>query len=198
MTATGSRAPVRRMHPEDRREQILRESLRLIATSGFNAVSLSDVARACGIQKSSVLHHFPSMNDLLLAVLTLREQQDLLFYTALDIESPAGARSADPTASRQLFTRLFHHNLERPDFVRLYVILSAEALAPEHPAHAFYAENTARARTEITSALAWKPEPALAAVELLSFWQGLEAARCHDPSLDVRAVWETFCDRFFA
>ena len=89
MTATGSRAPVRRMHPEDRREQILRESLRLIATSGFNAVSLSDVARACGIQKSSVLHHFPSMNDLLLAVLTLREQQDLLFYTALDIESPA-------------------------------------------------------------------------------------------------------------
>lgn len=198
MTAAGSRTPVRRMRPEERREQILTESLGLMATSGFNAVSLSDVARACGIQKSSVLHHFPSMNELLLAVLTMREQQDLLFYAALDIESPAHARSTSPAASRQLFTRLFHHNLERPDFIRLYVILSAEALAPEHPAHAFYAENTARARAEITAALAWKPEPALAAVEMLSFWQGLEAAGCHDPSLDIRAVWETFCDRFFA
>ena len=87
MTAAGSRTPIRRMRPEVRREQILNASLGLIALSGFNAVSLSDVARACGIQKSSVLHHFPSMNELLLGVLTMREQQDLPFYTALDIES---------------------------------------------------------------------------------------------------------------
>ena len=198
MTAAGSRTPVRRMRPEERREQILDASLQLIATSGFNAVSLSDVARACGIQKSSVLHHFPSMNELLFAVLSMREQHDLPFYTALDIESPPQVRSADPSASRRLFTRVFHRNLERPDLVRLYVILSAEALAPEHPAHAFYVENTVRARVEITSALPWKPDPTLAAVELLAFWQGIESAWCHDPSLDIRAVWETFCDRFFA
>lgn len=196
MTAPGVRVPVRRMRPEDRREQILREALGLMATSGFNAVSLADVARACGIQKSSVLHHFPSMNDLLYAVLNLREEQDLAYYLTFFVEHPEDANSG-PSASRQLFTRIFDHNFERPDFVRLYVILWAESLAPEHPAHSFFDEKLAQAKAEITSALSWKPEPALAAVELFAVWRGLEATWCLDPEADIRAVWQTFCDRFF-
>ena len=168
-----------------------------MSTSGFNAVSLADVAGACGIQKSSVLHHFPSMNDLLYAVLNMREEQDLLYYVTFFVEHPDLAVSG-PSASRQLFTRVFEHNLERPDFVRLYVILWAESLAPEHPAHAFFAEKLAQAQGEIISTLSWKPEPALAAVELLAVWRGLEATWCLDPTADIRAVWETFCDRFFA
>ena len=45
--------------------------------------------------------------------------------------------------------------------------------------------------------LAWKADPALAAVELLAFWQGLELEFLRDAELDMLRVWNQFCDRFF-
>lgn len=182
-----------RTRPKDRREQILREAYRLIAASGFNAVSLSEIAEACGIRKSSVLHHFPSMNDLLLAVLQMREDQDFEYYR----DSPH-TEEPGPAGARETFTRVFHHNLDRPEFVRLYAILSGEALAPDHPAHDYFAMRTRGAQEELARSLDWKPDPHAAAAELLAFWSGLELAWQHDPELDVRAVWENFSDRFFA
>jgi len=182
-----------RKRPKDRREQILREAYRLIAEAGFNAVSLADIAAAAGIQKSSVLHHFASMNDLLLGVLALREEQDFAFY----LESADDGPARDAGAARERFTRVFHHNLDRPEFMRIYAILSGESLSADHPAHAYFAERTRLARSEIARSLSWKPDPALAAAELLAFWEGLELSGGHDPELDVRAVWEGFADRFF-
>lgn len=182
------------MKPHERRAQILQHAFELIAVGGFNSVSLSDIAKASGIQKSSVLHHFPSMNDLLFAVLQMREEQDLLFY----LDSPVDPDPSTPLAARARFTRVFRHNLDRQEFTRLYSILSAEALDPGHPAHEYFGERSRQARAEIASALPWKEDPALAAAELYAFWDGLELAWRHDPDLDPLAVWENFCDRFFA
>jgi AcrR family transcriptional regulator len=193
MTTTESRPPIPRMRAEDRREQILNEAFQLIAVGGFNAVSLSDIAKACGIQKSSVLHHFPSMNDLLFTVLQRREEQDYEFYAA----QPAQDSLSGPAAARERFTRVFRHNLERHEFVRLYSILSAEALAPDHPAHEYFAMRSRIAREEVARFLEWKDDPALAAAEFLAFWDGLELSWRHDPELDPLAIWERFCDRFF-
>jgi AcrR family transcriptional regulator len=181
------------MKAEDRREQILNEAFQLIAVGGFNAVSLSDIAKACGIQKSSVLHHFPSMNDLLFAVLQLRELQDYEYYAA----QPAQEAPTSPAAARERFTRVFLHNLERHEFVRLYAILSAEALSPDHPAHEYFATRSRVARTEVARFLEWKDNPALAAAEFLAFWDGLELSWRQDPELDPIAMWDSYCDRFF-
>lgn len=194
MTITDERTPVRRKRPKDRREQIIREAFQLIADSGFNAVSLGDIAKACGIQKSSVLHHFPSMNHLLFAVLNLREEQDYAFYS----EQPEEQDPTDPGSARRRFTRVFLHNMERREFVRLYTILLAESLADDHPAHEYFIERTRQARNVVAQSLQWKPDPVMAAAELLAFWEGLELTWRHDESLDPRAVWESFCDRFFA
>lgn len=185
-------APAKQRRPRDRRDQILRQAFGLISASGFNAVSLGDVAVACGIRKSSVLHHFPSMTDLLLGVLQMRELEDYDFYRELR-QDPADG----PEQARAVFTQVFEHNLTRPAFVRLYTILGAESLAPDHPAHDFFDERTRRTRAEMVRSLAWKPEPQLAAGEFLAFWDGLETAGRGDPDFDVRAVWQTFCDRFF-
>lgn len=193
MTLAATRAPIPRMKAEDRREQILQEAFQLIAVGGFNAVSLADIAKACGIQKSSVLHHFPSMNELLFAVLQMRELQDYDFY----MEQSAEDGDVTPALARQRFTRVFHHNLERHEFVRLYSILAAEALAPDHPAHEYFGERSRLARAEVAKSLQWKPQPDLAAAELLAFWDGLELNWRQDPTLDPSAVWESFCDRFF-
>jgi AcrR family transcriptional regulator len=194
MTTTEARAPIPRMKAEDRRQQILNEAFQLIAVGGFNAVSLSDIARACGIQKSSVLHHFPSMNDLLFAVLQMREDQDFEFYSTLPMQDDAPG----PQAARERFTRVFHHNLERHEFVRLYSILSAEALAPGHPAHEYFAMRSRLARGEVARSLQWKPDPDLAAAEFIAFWDGLELSWRQDPDLDPKAMWEGYCERFFA
>ncbi|MFJ3034963.1 TetR/AcrR family transcriptional regulator [Curtobacterium pusillum] len=193
MTTQATPRPRIRMAPEERREQILRAAWRLIAESGFNRVSLADVAAACDIRKSSVLHYFPSMTDLLFAVIALREEEDYEFYADGGPMTPG-----DRDSVRAAFTRVFQHNLERPELVRLYTVLSAEALAPDHPAHDYFASRAVLARGELASVLTWKASPSLAAAEFLSFWEGLQLTWRRGDEADAKAIWETFCERFFA
>lgn len=193
MSVQEAQHPGRRTRPKDRREQILRNAFELIAVSGFNAVSLADVARASGIQKSSVLHHFASMNELLLAVLNMRELQDDEFYRQM----PGPDQASDAAAARERFTRVFTHNLERPGLARLHAVLAAEALSPDHPAHEYLSDRERLARAEMARSLSWKPRPDIAAAELLAFWNGLELQAFQDPRLDAMAVWESFCGHFF-
>jgi AcrR family transcriptional regulator len=185
-------AQPKRTRPKDRREQILREAFRLISDRGFNAVSLADIAAAAGIQKSSVLHHFPSMKELLLEVLQVQGLRDYEFYREPTIDPAAG-----PAEAREVFSRYFERDLTRPEYVRLQTILAAESLAPDHPAHAFFDGIMRSKRTAMADSLAWKPNPQLAAGEFIAFWDGLETAWRGDADFDVRAVWESFCDRFF-
>jgi TetR/AcrR family transcriptional regulator len=51
------------------REKILLEATRLFAARGFEGTSLQDVADAVGVKKQSVLHHFPSKEEVRRAVL---------------------------------------------------------------------------------------------------------------------------------
>ncbi|KAB2375050.1 hypothetical protein F9B16_26840 [Actinomadura montaniterrae] len=45
--------------------------------------------------------------------------------------------------------------------------------------------------------LSWHPRPGLAAVELLSFLDGLQLHWLRDPGIGFLAQWELFADRFF-
>jgi AcrR family transcriptional regulator len=72
-STAAQRPPQVRLAPEARRRQIVQEATRLISRSGFNAVTLADIADACGIRPPSVLHHVPTMNDILMAVVRERE-----------------------------------------------------------------------------------------------------------------------------
>jgi AcrR family transcriptional regulator len=193
MTAAETTTKFRRMRPEDRREQILGEAYRLIAQSGFNAVSLADVAKACGVQKSAVLHYFPTMNNLLMEVLAVREAQ---VYDQFRADESADGHP-DAASARRQFTRVFTEQLLRPELVRLKSVLSVESLAPDHPAHEYYTNFDRLAVAEMRKSLGWKADPDLAAIELLAFWAGLDLAWHRNPNLDTRKVWEAFCDRFF-
>lgn len=53
----------------DVREQILEQATRLFAARGFEGTSLQHIADAVGIRKPSVLHHFPSKDELRKGVL---------------------------------------------------------------------------------------------------------------------------------
>jgi len=98
MNAATDSAPraQRRLAPEVRRRQIVLEAARLISAAGFNAVSLADIADACDIRKPSVLHHFPSMAELLAAVLAYRDE--LSYPVRHEVED-----FADPAAANEVF-----------------------------------------------------------------------------------------------
>jgi AcrR family transcriptional regulator len=57
------------------RGRILRAASILFAERGFRGVSISDVAAAAGLVKSSIYHHFENKEALYLAVLTEMAQQ---------------------------------------------------------------------------------------------------------------------------
>jgi TetR/AcrR family transcriptional regulator len=55
--------------PADTRERVLVAALALFAERGYRGTSLRDIARRIGIKAPSLLHHFPSKQQLYLAVL---------------------------------------------------------------------------------------------------------------------------------
>lgn len=54
---------------EQRKAVIVDAAADLIASLGFGAASISDLAKACGISKSLIYHYYPSKEDILYAVM---------------------------------------------------------------------------------------------------------------------------------
>ena len=54
---------------QDTRERILLEAAALFSANGFNGTSMSELAAAVGITKSSLYHHFPSKQALLAEII---------------------------------------------------------------------------------------------------------------------------------
>src|SRR4051812_698385 len=105
------RPPARRMTPELRRRQIVREAARLISEMGFNAVSLALIAKSCGVAKSLVVHYFPSMNHLLAAVLDYRDEKS--FAEIMGSTLP----ESSPAAVRTFVTKAVEYNLGQRELI---------------------------------------------------------------------------------
>ena len=108
-----------------RREQILDAATRLFARGGFNTVSLSDIAEEVGITQAGLLHHFPSKKALFMGMLAQRDQ--------MYIDSRARQKASGLGFFDGFFATL-KENESDPDMVRLFTILSSEALVDDHPA----------------------------------------------------------------
>lgn len=72
MATRSERAPRRRRSPEVARQEILDAATALFAAQGFDAVSLSDIAREVGVSHALVSHYFESFDGLVRAVLGAR------------------------------------------------------------------------------------------------------------------------------
>src|SRR3954464_10583772 len=60
----------------ERRDAILAAANEVFATRGFRGASLATIAKRVGLSEPGLLHHFASKDDLLLELLTLRDQHD--------------------------------------------------------------------------------------------------------------------------
>jgi AcrR family transcriptional regulator len=131
-----------------KRRQLVEEATALFGEVGYRSASLREVAARCGISHPGLLHHFPSKELLLRAVLEHRDDVDAERFA---LGEGSGTQRLDRVVA------LVAHNAQVPGIVELFATLSAEASAPDHPAHEYFVaryERTRRRFADLFRALA--------------------------------------------
>ncbi|GAA4586429.1 TetR/AcrR family transcriptional regulator [Planotetraspora phitsanulokensis] len=114
-----------------KRREIIDRAMASFGEVGYRGASLRDIAARCGISHPGLLHHFPTKESLLLAVLKHRDEVDGRWLAA------DGATGLE--ALRRLVD-LVALNATRRGIVELFSVLSAEATSAAHPAHDYFVE----------------------------------------------------------
>lgn len=98
------------------REKILKEALRLFSERGFEGTSLQCIADAVGIQKPSLIYHFPSKE-------VLREQvvESLVIYWKNELPKMLTASTSEPDQLVSTMNALVNFFLEDVNRARLVV-----------------------------------------------------------------------------
>jgi AcrR family transcriptional regulator len=117
-----------------RRQEIVDAAVEVFSSSGFHKGSLRDVAERVGLSQAGLLHHFPSKEHLLQAVLARRDDQSL---TWLGEPQPEGVDLL------RALVKVTEYNAQTPELVELHVIVTAEGTSPDHPVHDYFVERYA-------------------------------------------------------
>lgn len=157
-----------------KRREIIDQAMAMFGEAGYRGASLREIAARCGISHPGLLHHFPTKESLLLAVLEHRDEVDSAWVVADDGDALSGLRRLVDLVAR---------NATRRGIVELYAVLSAEATSADHPAHAYFqdryrraldATGTAYRRAADAGALRDGVDPATAGIELIALMDGLQ------------------------
>ncbi len=105
-----------------RRNLILDASLELFAANGIRGTSLATVADAVGLTEAGVIHHFPSKDALVLAVLAHRDNADP--DAEADVAQPGGGLE-----SLRRIPRLAQVLLDQPVLMRFDSVVGGESIA---------------------------------------------------------------------
>jgi len=182
-----------------KRTAILDAALEVFAESGYRSGSIRDVALRVGMSEAGLLHHFPNKSALLAAVLDRRDQHSL---------QRVPLHSGDGDATLRGLVDLAAYNASVPGVVELYTTLSAEATAPNHPAHDYFVERYEFTRNNIRSAfealaaegrLAAGVTPPRAAVATIAMMDGLQVQWLLDRDVidmsdELRRFFASFVD----
>lgn len=173
MTATSEGYAVGRA----RREQIIAEATRQFGRVGFHGATILEIAKECGISRAGLMHHFPTKESLLMAVLAERDIADRERFRQ------NGSARADGLGILRGMVDLAAHNSSIPGIIELYAVLSAEASAEDHPAHDYFVTRYERIRSGTRRALERAAaagylrdgvDPGNAAIELTAVMDGLQ------------------------
>lgn len=178
MNAHTQAEPRRRLSAEDRRAEIIVAATRLIADRGFRGVSLEAIAEECGITKAGLQHHFPSKDELLIAVLNHRDSDEFSYLLE-------GLSAISPEEFLAKARVNFGRIAAMPEIIRLFTVLGSEALDESHPAHSYFRDRLARARTEILASSMFGAAPIEEdVIDFMAYMDGLQLMWLRDPSID--------------
>ncbi|TDC67747.1 TetR/AcrR family transcriptional regulator [Actinomadura sp. GC306] len=175
---------------EDRRQRILAVAQRLLTRHGSRGTTLGRIAREAGVTPAGLLHHFESKEKLLHAVLDARDSYDAENTDAF----------GDVVTELRKYAERLQHN---PELIGMYVVLLAESLAPGAPLHDRFldryrfslhvvagsirrGQRDGRYRTDL--------DPAVKAVEIMAFLNGIETSWLLDPSIPLAEACREYTD----
>lgn len=169
-----------------RRELIADETLRIVDAEGYQAVTVARVAKSTGIPESSVLYHFPTLDDLLIGAL---RRADDLSEDDYDTDNPR------LTFSMKDFDRSLDHLLSQRNRRMLVLHMRGLSMIPNHPAQAYFKEFDARVLdvwTRIIRGMQQRGEAHLGmnahelALQVFALWEGLTSLNAVDSKVDVK------------
>jgi AcrR family transcriptional regulator len=122
----------------ERRAEILRAALEVIAERGYRGASLATVAERVGLTQQGLLHYFPTKEALLVAVLAERDKWDAM---------------PDSQWRLDLLASLTEYNAMRPGIVQTFSALLGESVTEEHPAREFFTQRYEAVRATMAQVL---------------------------------------------
>jgi AcrR family transcriptional regulator len=175
---------------EDRKQRILAVAQRLLTRNGWRNTTLAQIARESGVSPAGLLHHFQSKEQLLHAVLDIRDADD----------DAHADRAGDLIAEIERVPERYDRT---PELMGAYTVLLVENLLPDAPLHdrlvkryrdavdivaelIRQGQQAGRYRTDI--------DPAVKAVEILAFINGMETTWLLDPSIPLTEVFKGYAE----
>jgi AcrR family transcriptional regulator len=175
---------------DDRKVRILEVAERLLARNGWRNTSLAQIAREAGVSPAGLLHHYESKEHLLNAVLDARDNDD----------DEHADRSGDLVTEICKVAERFHR---APELVGTFTVLLIENIAPDAPLHDRLVKRQ-QAAVDIVAELIGRAQkagiyrkdfdPAIKAVEILAFTNGMETAWLLDPSIPLADVFKGYAE----
>lgn len=174
----------------ERRRQVIDAATTLFGTRGFHGISLRDIAKAVGISHSTLLHHFANKDELLRAVLTHHDYLMITVGSAPDTADEHARLAAVVQTARRAAD-------DTPGLMELFSTVSAEAVAPGHPAHAYFEKHFAMSRRFLARSfehlaadgeLSAERDPAEEGLWLLAVCEGLQRLRLYDAGIDAAGL----------
>lgn len=180
-----------------RQQQILDAAFGLYASHGYRSTSLAAVAAAVGITEAGVLHHFPSKDALLAAVLTHRDSPDP--DTEAWVAEPGGGLE-----SLRRIPALAQVLVDNPLLARFDAVVGAESLADTGPAAAHFRARLRRIRKVLAAAVTAGVERGevapdvdadAVAIEIVAFMDGIQTQWLLDPDrIDLAAAYRSYIE----
>lgn len=153
-----------------RRREILEAAVAVFGSRGYSAGSIQEVADRAGIAQTTLLHHFPTKAQLLVAVLVYRDEV-----------------SPNTPGTREHFTEVVVQQAENnegvPHLIELYSVLCGEATTQDHPAREYFVKRFQRLRGEYSNELRYlastgrlRPgiDPDIAGPTIVALWDGIQ------------------------
>lgn len=181
------------------RQRVLEACVDAFGISGFYGATMKDVAARAGISYTGLLHHFPTKETLLLAVLEYRDSKGTQVY----FEASSSIEDTPANAVRAMLEVAVQNETE-PGLIALHSTLSSEATTPDHPAYEYFQSRYRALRqfyTDIFQVLASRGElhstmsPEALAITFIALLDGLQVQWLYEKdSMHMRATIADFLE----
>jgi AcrR family transcriptional regulator len=193
----------RRMSKVERSKQLVAATVKVITDKGFTGFTLQAVADEAGISEPALFHYVRTKNDLLgmvIAEVYDSPEADEYIYNTCKVTDYDGH---DFWYFPRFCVNNVVFNLQRPELVKLFSIMSGDALAPNHPAHEYFISRHQKYWNQV-SQLNWLLPEGYGLTKFYTLWEltmsamdGLQLRWLSDGRVDMLQEWFNFSEELF-